>query len=130
MSGRPCDTPELKKGSRADEGWGNLMSSMTTKRWSILVVDARGRGWRCLGCGEARTRRPDPSAEVELGGAPSLLHEVPAGDKLTLRFFRDPSAVPAVVMHDIDGKSLSSAEPAREGRPRELLGDVVPALPR
>ena len=42
--------------------------------------------------------------------APSLLHEVPAGDKLTLRFFRDPSEVPAVVMHDIDGKPLSSAD--------------------
>jgi thiol-disulfide isomerase/thioredoxin len=47
---------------------------------------------------------------------PSLLHAVPAGDKLTLHFFRDPSLVPPVVMHDIDGKPLS---------PAELRGKVV-----
>jgi cytochrome c biogenesis protein CcmG/thiol:disulfide interchange protein DsbE len=34
--------------------------------------------------------------------------EGPSGDKVTLRFYRDPVGVTPVVMHDLDGRSLSS----------------------
>ena len=39
-----------------------------------------------------------------------VLHEVPAGAPLTLRFFRDPPPVPALVLHDLDGGSISLAD--------------------
>ena len=39
-----------------------------------------------------------------------LTEEVPNGEKVTLRFFRNPAAVPAVSMRDLDGRALSSAD--------------------
>ena len=36
--------------------------------------------------------------------------EIPAGDKVTLRFFRDPAPSPAIVMTDLDGRSISSTD--------------------
>jgi thiol-disulfide isomerase/thioredoxin len=55
----------------------------------------------------ARLVRPAPE---------STLNDVPAGQKLTLRFFRDPAVVPAVSMRDLDGRSVS---------PADLRGKVV-----
>lgn len=34
----------------------------------------------------------------------------PDGERLTLRFFRNPAAVPALAMRDLDGRPLSSAD--------------------
>ena len=83
---------------------------MTTKRWSIIVlmlVAVAGGVWVAA----KFTRASGPPAVSSTAAAPSsLLHPVPAGDKLTLRFFRDPVQVAEVVMHDIDGKALSSTE--------------------
>ena len=82
---------------------------MTTKRWAIIVlmlVAVAVGVWAA-----ARfARRSGPSADPTRRRRPSLLHAVPAGDKLTLRFFRDPSPAPAVAMRDIDGKSISSTD--------------------
>src|SRR4249920_43072 len=82
---------------------------MTTKRWAIIVlmlVAVAGGVWAA-----ARFTRPSgPSAASDSAAAPSLLHAVPVGEKLTLRFFRDPSPAPAVAMRDIDGKSISSTD--------------------
>jgi thiol-disulfide isomerase/thioredoxin len=38
------------------------------------------------------------------------LSEIPPGDKVTLRFFRDPAAIPAITLTDLDGRSHSSAD--------------------
>jgi thiol-disulfide isomerase/thioredoxin len=40
--------------------------------------------------------------------ADGLVNEAPAGDKVTLRFFRDPAAVAAITVTDLDGRSISS----------------------
>jgi hypothetical protein len=81
---------------------------MTTKRWVIIVlmlVAVAGGVWAA-----ARfTRQSGPSAASDPAAAPSLLHAVPAGEKLTLRFFRDPPA-PESPCADIDGKSISSTD--------------------
>jgi thiol-disulfide isomerase/thioredoxin len=72
----------------------------------LMLVAVAGGVWAA-----ARFTRPSgPSAASDPAAAPSLLHAVPAGEKLTLRFFRDPSPAPAVAMRDIDGKSISSAD--------------------
>lgn len=44
--------------------------------------------------------------------ATQLAEEVsaPDGERLTLRFFRNPAAVPALAMRDLDGRPLSSAD--------------------
>jgi thiol-disulfide isomerase/thioredoxin len=82
------------------------MALMTTKRWAIifamLVAVAVGV-WAT-----ARLARPVRPAAEPSAAAAAPLHEVPADAKLTLRFFRDPSVVPAVEMRAIDGQSLSS----------------------
>jgi thiol-disulfide isomerase/thioredoxin len=90
---------------------------MTTKRWSIIVlmlVGVAAAVWAASTL--TRASRASTASSAAGAGTPSLLHAVPAGDKLTIRFFRDPSPVPAVVMHDIEGKSLS---------PDDLRGKVV-----
>src|SRR4051812_11938852 len=48
--------------------------------------------------------------------ADAPLNAVPAGDKVTLRFFRDPAAVPAFSMRDLDGRAIS---------PESLRGKVT-----
>lgn len=52
----------------------------------------------------ARLTRPAATA-----GGDAVLHEVPAGQSLTLRFFKDPAPVAEVSMRDIDGRTLSPA---------------------
>lgn len=84
-----------RKASAGAVNDGNLVILMHAKRWLsgvALVVMATG------GCG-----RPPAATE-----APPVLNEVPPGEKLTLRFYRNPSTVPAVTMRDLDGKSISS----------------------
>jgi thiol-disulfide isomerase/thioredoxin len=34
----------------------------------------------------------------------------PSGERVTLKFFKDPAAVPSIAIHDINGRSLSSAD--------------------
>lgn len=52
----------------------------------------------------ARLTRPATTA-----GGDAVLHEVPAGQPLTLRFFKDPAPVADVSMRDLDGRTLSPA---------------------
>jgi thiol-disulfide isomerase/thioredoxin len=79
---------------------------MTSKQWAMIVLmlaAVAGGVWAAAGL-----TRPAKTSAGASPAAPSLLH--PVSDKLTLRFFRDPSSAPAVVMHDIDGKAISSAD--------------------
>ncbi len=39
----------------------------------------------------------------------SLLHEIPPGQTLTIRFFRDPAPAPDISMRDLDGRPVSPA---------------------
>jgi len=77
---------------------------MTPKRWAILaalvvlVAIAVGLSVRLI--------RP------QAGGA----EEAPPDEKVTLRFWKDPSPVPAVAMHDLQGRAIS---------PADLRGKVV-----
>jgi cytochrome c biogenesis protein CcmG/thiol:disulfide interchange protein DsbE len=61
----------------------------------VLIIGAAAVWW-------AAATYPRPSD--------SLLHEPPPGEPMTLRFFRDPVAVPALTMHDLDGRAISSAD--------------------
>jgi len=76
---------------------------VTSKRWAIIVamllVVAAGV-WAAV-----RATRPKGAA----ADTAAVLHEVPASEKLTLRFFRNPTAVPEVAMRDLDGRSISPA---------------------
>ena len=40
--------------------------------------------------------------------ADDLVNQAPTGEKVTLRFFRDPAAVAAITVTDLDGRSISS----------------------
>ncbi len=74
-------------------------------------LDARCRGRRCLGWLRSCTHGSETVCSRRARRRRRrCCTPCRPGDKLTLRFFRDPALVPAVVMHDIDGKSLSSAE--------------------
>jgi thiol-disulfide isomerase/thioredoxin len=42
--------------------------------------------------------------------ATSQIPEAPGGEKVTLRFYKNPAAVPAVIMHDLDGRSITPAD--------------------
>ena len=42
--------------------------------------------------------------------APNQVAEAPTGEKKTLRFYKNPPAVPDLIMHDLDGRSISSAD--------------------
>jgi thiol-disulfide isomerase/thioredoxin len=82
---------------------------MNMKRWSLvglMLVAVAGGVWAAA----RLTRSSRTPAASSSAAAPSLLHAVPAESKLTIRFFRDPTLAPAVVMHDIDGKPLASAD--------------------
>jgi thiol-disulfide isomerase/thioredoxin len=71
-----------------------------------MLVAVAGGVWAA-----ARLVRPArPTAGTNAAAAPAPLHPVTAGDKLTLRFYRDPAQVSPVVMRDLDGKSVSSAD--------------------
>jgi thiol-disulfide isomerase/thioredoxin len=82
---------------------------MSTKQWSIIgamVVALAGVVYL-----SGRLLRPgtEPAAPAAALGNPALLHEVPSGSELKLRFFRDPAAAPEVAMRDISGRELSAA---------------------
>jgi thiol-disulfide isomerase/thioredoxin len=69
---------------------------MNTRRWLVVaaaLVFAVGVWWA------AQRYRPRLNHAV---------NATPTGEKVTLRFFRDPSAVPALTMTDLDGRSLST----------------------
>jgi thiol-disulfide isomerase/thioredoxin len=79
---------------------GYLRIIVTPKRWAVIVamllIVAAGV-WAAV-----QATRPKAAS-----GDAAVLHEVPSGEKLTLRFFRNPSVVPDVAMRDIDGRSIS-----------------------
>jgi thiol-disulfide isomerase/thioredoxin len=60
---------------------------------AVVIASAVAIGWA--------TKRYDHRTGPEV--------PAPAAEKLTLRFFRDPAPVPAIVLRDLDGRDLSSA---------------------
>src|SRR6476620_2484446 len=88
-------------------GWGSTIqglraevpkASMNTRRRLVVLAWVIASAAMCLGA-TGCSSRPD-----------QLTEEVPTGEKVTLRFFRNPAAVPAVSMRDLDGRPLSSAD--------------------
>jgi thiol-disulfide isomerase/thioredoxin len=74
---------------------------MNARRWwVVLAVAAAGVVMVWLAVSRMSTREAQLAEEVS----------APDGEKLTLRFFRNPAAVPALAMRDLDGRSLSSAD--------------------
>jgi thiol-disulfide isomerase/thioredoxin len=73
---------------------------MNTRRWwVVLAVVAAGLVvW--LAVSRLSTRETQLAEEVS----------APDGERLKLRFFRNPAAVPALAMRDLDGRPLSSAD--------------------
>jgi thiol-disulfide isomerase/thioredoxin len=72
---------------------------MNMRRWLVVLacVTASAALWLGVtGC----SSRPDAQPT----------EDVPSGERVTLRFFRNPAAVPAVAMRDLDGRPLSSAD--------------------
>src|SRR5579862_5455883 len=80
---------------------------MTTKQWSIIgamLVALAGVVYVA-----ARMVRPaDGPVPAQASGAPALLHDVPAGSPIKIRFFRDPSPAAELAMRDIRGQLLSA----------------------
>jgi thiol-disulfide isomerase/thioredoxin len=74
---------------------------MNARRWwVVLAVAAAGVVVVWLAVNRLSTREAQLAEEVS----------VPDGERLTLRFFRNPAAVPALAMRDLDGRPLSSAD--------------------
>jgi thiol-disulfide isomerase/thioredoxin len=73
---------------------------MNTRRWwVVLAVVAAGLVvW--LAVSRLSTRETQLAEEVS----------APDGEKLTLRFFRNPAAVPTLAMRDLEGRPVSSAD--------------------
>jgi thiol-disulfide isomerase/thioredoxin len=72
---------------------------MSTRRWLAVlawVAASMAMSVGVTGC----SSRPDAQPT----------EEVASGEKLTLRFFRNPAAVPALSMRDLDGRPISSAD--------------------
>ena len=72
----------------------NLNPPMKTRRWLRAMAVLLAPGPLSAACGSSPNGDP--------------LSEMPAGDKVTLRFFRDPSVIPAITLTDLDGRSISS----------------------
>src|SRR5262245_19161971 len=72
---------------------------MNTRRWwVVLAVAAVGVAlWLAL----SRSSNPTVPQQAEEGAT---------GERTTIRFFRNPAAVPALSMRDLDGRPLSSDE--------------------
>jgi thiol-disulfide isomerase/thioredoxin len=70
------------------------------RRWLVVLAWITASAAMGLGTTGCSNNRPDAQ----------LTEEVPNGEKMTLRFFRNPAAVPALAMRDLDGRSLSSAD--------------------
>jgi thiol-disulfide isomerase/thioredoxin len=74
---------------------------MNARRWwVVLAVAAAGVVVVWLAVSRLSTREAQLAEEVS----------APDGERLTLRFFRNPAAVPALAMRDLDGRPLSSAD--------------------
>jgi thiol-disulfide isomerase/thioredoxin len=74
---------------------------MNARRWwVVLAVAAAGVVVVWLAVNRLSTREAQLAEEVS----------APDGERLTLRFFRNPAAVPALAMRDLDGRPLSSAD--------------------
>jgi len=70
---------------------------MTPKRWAILaamLVVVAGGVWAAW-----RVTRPG-----------ATLEDAPSGEKITLRFYRNPAPAPVVAMRDLDGHPISPAD--------------------
>src|SRR5262245_28778094 len=73
--------------------------SMNTRRWLVVLACVTASAAMSLGA-TGCSSRPEAQPTEEVSG----------GERVTLRFFRNPAAVPAVAMRDLDGRPLSSAD--------------------
>ncbi len=73
---------------------------MNARRWWIVLAVAAAGVVVWLVVSRLSTREAQLAEEVS----------APDGERLTLRFFRNPAAVPALAMRDLDGRPLSSAD--------------------
>jgi thiol-disulfide isomerase/thioredoxin len=74
---------------------------MNTRRWWLVLAVAAAGVVAWLAVSRLSTRTEPQLAEEAAS---------PAGERMTLRFFRNPAAVPALSMRDLDGRPLSSAD--------------------
>jgi thiol-disulfide isomerase/thioredoxin len=73
---------------------------MNARRWWVVLAVAAAGVVVWLAVSRLSTREAQLTEETS----------APDGERLTLRFFRNPAAVPALAMRDLDGRSLSSAD--------------------
>jgi thiol-disulfide isomerase/thioredoxin len=73
---------------------------MNARRWWVVLAVAAAGVVVWLAVSRLSTREAQLAEEVS----------APDGERLTLRFFRNPAAVPALAMRDLDGRPLSSAD--------------------
>jgi thiol-disulfide isomerase/thioredoxin len=73
---------------------------MNARRWWVVLAVAAAGMVVWLAVSRLSTRETQLAEEVS----------APDGERLTLRFFRNPAAVPALAMRDLDGRPLSSAD--------------------
>ena len=74
---------------------------MTMQRWLTVLAVLVGAlaVWSAAGRYASRT-----------DGIDAQLRDAPSGETISLRFFRNPVAIAAVTMHDLDGRSISTAD--------------------
>jgi thiol-disulfide isomerase/thioredoxin len=73
---------------------------MNTRRWWVVLGAVAAGLVVWLAVSRLSTRETQLAEEVS----------APDGERLKLRFFRNPAAVPALAMRDLDGRPLSSAD--------------------
>ena len=73
---------------------------MNARRWWVVLAALAAGVVVWLAVSRLSTREAQLAEEVS----------APDGERLTLRFFRNPAAVPALAMRDLDGRPLSSAD--------------------
>jgi thiol-disulfide isomerase/thioredoxin len=73
---------------------------MNMRRWWVVLAALAAGVVVWLAVSRLSTREAQLAEEVS----------APDGERLTLRFFRNPAAVPALAMRDLDGRPLSSAD--------------------
>jgi thiol-disulfide isomerase/thioredoxin len=73
---------------------------MNMRRWWVVLAALAAGVVVWLAVSRLSTREVQLAEEVS----------APDGERLTLRFFRNPAAVPALAMRDLDGRPLSSAD--------------------
>jgi thiol-disulfide isomerase/thioredoxin len=73
---------------------------MNMRRWWVVLAVLAAGVVVWLAVSRLSTREAQLAEEVS----------APDGERLTLRFFRNPAAVPALAMRDLDGRPLSSAD--------------------